>query len=170
MIIQSDLKWSSNTTDIVQRAAKKLWLIRRLKKFGATVEELVDLYTKYSRSILEFAVPVWHCAITAYERNSIERVQKMALHLILGERYKSYERALEMLGLETLETRRTRLCINFALKAEKNEKFKNWFKLKPSVSTRQPSDKYWGPVARTTRLQQSAIPYLTNLLNIQYTK
>ena len=97
-------------------------------------------------------MPVWHCAITAYERNSIERVQKMALHLILGERYKRYERALEMVGLET---RRTRLCINFALKAEKNEKFKHWFKLEPTVSTRQPSDKYWGPIVRTTRLKHS---------------
>ena len=85
--IRSDLKWSSNTTDIVQRAANKLWLLRRLKKFGANTEELVDLYSKYCRSILEFAVPAWHSAITAHESDSIERVQKMALHIILGERY-----------------------------------------------------------------------------------
>ena len=166
--IRSDLKWSSNTADIVQRAANKLWLLRRLKKFGANIEELVDMYSKFCRSILEFAVPAWHSAITAYESDSIERVQKMALHIILGDRYRSYETSLGEVGLETLESRRTQLCINFAKKAEKNIKFKQWFRERPVVSTRKQSDKYWGPVTRTTRLKNSAIPYLTSLLNNHY--
>ena len=168
--IRSDLKWSSNTADIVQRAANKLWVLRRLKNFGANTEELIDLYSKHCRSILEFAVPVWHSAITAYESASIERVQKMALHIVLGEKYRDYETAMRKLGLETLESRRAKLCFNFAKKAEKSIKFKPWFKEKPKVSTRQPSEKYWGPVTRTTRLQQSAIPYLTSLLNKHYLK
>ena len=168
--IRSDLKWSSNTTNIVQRAVNKLWVIRRLKKFGANRDELIDLYTKYCRSILEYAVPVWHSSITAYESNDIERVQKMALHLILGEKYKSYDVALEIVGLETLQSRRAKLCLNFALKAEKNDKFKHWFRQKSKVSTRQPVEKYWGPVTRTTRLKQSAVPYLTKLLNEHYLK
>ena len=166
--ITSDLKWSSNTADIIQRATNKLWVIRRLKKLGANTEELVDLYTKYCRSILEYAVPVWHSSITAYERNNIERVQKMALHIILGDKYKSYDLSLEIVGLETLELRRMRLCKKFAMKAERNNKFKHWFRLKPTVSTRQTSDKYWGPVTRTNRLKYSAIPYLTDLLNKHY--
>ena len=113
-------------------------------------------------------MPAWHSAITAYESDSIERVQKMALHIILGDRYRSYETSLGEVGLETLESRRTQLCINFAKKAEKNIKFKQWFRERPVVSTRQQSDKYWGPVARTTRLKNSAIPYLTSLLNNHY--
>ena len=168
--IRADLKWSSNTSDIVKRAANKLWLLRRIKKFGANIEELVDLYSKYCRSILEFAVPVWHNAITVHESNSIERVQKMALHIILGDKYRNYETALGMVGLETLVSRRTQLCINFAKKAVKHSKFKHWFREKPKVSTRQPAEKYWGPVTRTTRLKQSAIPYLTSLLNTQHMK
>ena len=43
--------------------------------------ELVDMYTKHCRSILEYAVPVWNGAITGYECKDIERVQKMALHI-----------------------------------------------------------------------------------------
>ena len=70
--IRSDLKWSSNTADIVQRAANKLWVLRRLKNFGANTEELIDLYSKHCRSILEFAVPVWHSSITAYESLSLQ--------------------------------------------------------------------------------------------------
>ena len=131
---------------------------------------IVDLYSKYCRSILEFTAPVRHSSITVYESNSIERVQKMALHVILGDNYRNYETALGMVGLETLESRRTKLCTNFAIKAEKNPKFKHWFRKKSKVSTRQPTEKYWGPVSRTTRLKQSPIPYLTNLLNIQQMK
>ena len=149
------LKWSSNTSDIVQRV---------------NIEELVDLYSKYCRSILDFAVPVWHSSIAVYESNGIERVQKMALHVILGDNYRNYETALGLVGLETLDSRRTKLCTNCAMKTEQNPKFKHWFRNKPKVSTRQPTEKYWGPVTRKTRLKQSPIPYLTNLLNIQHMK
>ena len=170
LTIRSDLKWSSNTSDIVSRAANKLWLIRRLKKLGANTEELVDLYVKYSRSILEFAVPIWHGGITTVERNNIERVQKMALYIILGDGYSNYENALETVKLETLEVRRTKLCLNFARKAEKDQKYRHWFRERPINNTRQPTEKYWGPVARTKRLKQSAIPYLTSLLNRHHMK
>ena len=30
VIVRSDMKWNSNTDDIVKRASHKLWLIRRL--------------------------------------------------------------------------------------------------------------------------------------------
>ena len=99
------------------------------------------------------------------ERNNIERVQKMALHVILGDGYGDYGHALETVQLETLEVRRTRLCLSFARKAEKHHIYKHWFRERPINNTRQPTDKYWGPVARTMRLKLSAIPYLTSLLN-----
>ena len=115
--IRSDLKWCSNTESIVRRAANKLWLIRRLKNMGANKEELLDMYKKHCRSILEYAVPVWNGALTDYEIKSIERVQKMALHIILDELYVNYQNALKMANLETLEVRRTKLCLSFAKKS-----------------------------------------------------
>ena len=93
-----------------------------MKKFWADTDELLDSYTKCCRSILEYALPVWHSSITAYENNNIERVQKMAVHLLPGEKYKSYGEALEMASLDTLESRRTRLYLDFAKKAEKSKK------------------------------------------------
>ena len=68
--------------------------MRRLKKLGANEQELKDVYVKQVRSVLELAVPAWHGAITQAERNEIERVQKAALHVILGENYLSYRSAL----------------------------------------------------------------------------
>ena len=102
--MRSDLSWASNTEYIVKRAYKKLWCLRRLKKFGANHEDLLDVYFKQIRSILEYAVAVWHPALTGEDRLKIERVQKSGLAIILGEDYKSYRLALRTLKLETLFT------------------------------------------------------------------
>ena len=59
VIIQSDLKWSKNTEYMTKKAYKRLWMIRRLKNLGAKIAELIDLYIKKIRCVLEYAVPVW---------------------------------------------------------------------------------------------------------------
>ena len=90
-------------------------------------------------------------------------MQKGALHIILGDHYEGYKNALKVSNLDSLETRRDKLCIKFAKKAEKDDKHKNWFKPKPKLVTRQIQDKYCKIVARTGRLKNSPINYLTNL-------
>jgi hypothetical protein len=138
LIIRSDMKWISNTDQMVTRANKKLWMLRRLKNLGAGPLDLTDIYIKQVRSILELAVPVWHSGITQIERIDIERIQKSAAHIILGEDYSSYKDALSDLGLESLESRRAKLCLKFIKKAEKHDKHQNWLKLyKTNVNTRQ---------------------------------
>ena len=165
VIMQSNMKWTANTEHIVTKAFKKLWVVRRLKGLGAQTEELVDIYVKQVRSILELAVPAWHGAITQGEREDIERVQKGALHVILGAKYESYSKALKLVNLEDLESRRNKLCSKFAKKAEKHVKHHKWFKPKPKICTRQKQVKYCKIVARTGRLKNSPISFLTNLLN-----
>ena len=44
LTIRSDMKWVSNTENMVKKANKRLWLIRRLKNLGANNEQLVDVY------------------------------------------------------------------------------------------------------------------------------
>ena len=169
VIIQSDLKWNKNTEYMVRRASKKLWILRRLKNLGAHQKILVDMYEKHVRSILELAVPLWHSSITEAEKQDIERVQKCALKIILGDKYISYKNALASTQLETLDVRRNHLCLTFALKAEKSEKFEKWFKGKPAGITRR-NDKYFPTYARTERLLRSPISYLTKILNEHYSK
>ena len=53
VVLRSDLSWSSNTEYMVKRAYKKLWCLRRLKKLGANHADLLDVYFKQIRSILE---------------------------------------------------------------------------------------------------------------------
>ena len=63
LVIQPDLKRGANTDDMVQKANKRMWIIRRLKNLGAQEKDLVDLYTKQVRSVFELAVPAWHGGI-----------------------------------------------------------------------------------------------------------
>ena len=113
------------------------------------------------------AVPVWQPGLSARESKQIERVQKTALHVILGTEYTSYASALTKFGCESLEKRRIILCHKFAVKCTQNDKFKSWFsgaenRLQRKVKHSLP----FKPVStRTVRYERSPLPYLTRLLN-----
>ena len=166
VVIRSDLSWGANTDYMVKRANSKLWCLRRLKKLGGNTSDLVDVFIKQIRSLLEFAVPVWHPGLTGLDRLRIERVQKSACSIILGHRYVSYRSALKQLGLETLYSRRNKLSTKFAKKAQKHSKFKQWFKPKNSVRlTRGKMENFCRVRFRTTRFQKSPLSFLTDILN-----
>ena len=116
------------------------------------------------RSAVEMAVPLWGGSITVGDSNTIERVQKIALKLILGPHYESYDQALEKLSLDSLKTRRENLCLKFAKKCTKNVRFEHWFPKKKSMNTRY-KEVYLKPRAKTKRYLKSSIPYLVDLLN-----
>jgi cell division septum initiation protein DivIVA len=71
------------------------------------------------------------------------------------------------LDLQTLESRREELCLNFALQCTKNNKMQHIFPLNSkthSMNTRM-EEKYEVKHANTDRLRNSAIIYMQNLLN-----
>ena len=121
--IQSNMKWYANTQYITARAYSRLWMLRNLKRFGASSQDLIDVYQKQCRSVLEMAVPAWSPGLTINNSNQIERVQKTALAIILGDEYVSYSSALKKMNMETLPDRRRSLCLSFAKKAFKSDKF-----------------------------------------------
>ena len=132
---------------------------------GVSRERLTDVYIKQVRSILEVAVPVWNPGITMTEKNNIERVQKAALHIILGQEYQGYSGALQKCNLEKLADRRVKLCKTFATKTAKNPKF-NWFKKNKSETNTRIKRPVYKPVyCKTKRFENSPISYLTRLLN-----
>ena len=171
LIIRSDGKWSSNTRNMISKANKRLWILRRLKNMGAKNCDLVDVYLKQIRCILELAVPAWQGGLSQAEKIDLERIQKTACHIILGQQYQSYNNALQLLQLETLEHRRNSLSLKFALKAEKHDKFKFWFKPnEKKLNTRQPITKYCGVKANHARFERSPLSFLTKLLNMHHSK
>ena len=164
--IRNDLSCKSNTKSMVQRAYQKLWMIKRLKRQGANLDDLTDIYVKQVRSILEFGVPVWNSGLTQEEMSDIERVQKSFLYIALGDNFSDYKIALSESNLEMLSSRRTKLCKSFALKTSKHIKHHHWFvKTEPGPFTRSEKPAFKPPLCRLTRLKKSPIPYLTSLLN-----
>ena len=127
VIMRSDMKWYDNTEYICQKGYSRLWMIRRLKGLGASTSELLDVYQKQVRSVLELAVPVWQPALTQHETKQIERVQRCALYIILGEEYTHYDQALTILDCDNLNERRVKLCDKFAKKALKSPRYEHWF-------------------------------------------
>ena len=172
-MIRSDMKWYDNTDYICEKGYSRLWMLRRLKGLGASETELMDVYTKQVRSVLELAVPVWQPALTQIEVKQIERVQRCALYIILGEHFTTYDQAMNLLECETLNDRRLQLCESFAKKSAKHPKFKNWFsentEAPPSIKTRGNENNTmtkFNPVqTRTNRYGDSPLPYLTEILN-----
>ena len=73
-----------------------------LKGLGAIEAEMLDVYKKQARSVLELAVPVWQPALTQQE---VKQIERCALFIILGDDYSSYANALDTLECENLNDR-----------------------------------------------------------------
>ena len=170
VIITSDLKFSSNTEFIVKKAFGRIWMLRRLKNLGADTGQLIDVYIRQIRSVLELAVPVWHSSLTVADRLQIERVQKSALQVILDVNYESYSHACNTYNILTLDERRKQLCKRFSTKAVRNPKHTKWFRISPKVrETRQNQPQFCPVIARTARFE-TPISYPTKLLNCTFKK
>jgi hypothetical protein len=165
-VITSDLKFHRNTEHMVKKAYARMSLLKKLFTFKVSTEDLVNIYILYIRSLVEQNVAVWSSTITQEEIEDIERVQKVALRIILKESYATYDGALGYLGLETLHTRRRGLCLRFAKRCLKNKKTASMFPTNPGYNLRvRDSEMYQVKFANNNRLRDSSIPYLQRLLN-----
>ena len=165
VVIRDDLTWHSNTDFIVKKAYKRMVMLHKLYAFGLPVQEMIDIYILYIRSILEYSAVVWHSRLTQCEEMEIERVQKVALKIILNSDYECYDQALAVTGLQNLFERRVTLCKKFATQCLKSEKTRDMFPLNPSSVDTRNHEKYFVQPATTGRLADSAIPYMQRLLN-----
>ena len=116
--------------------------------------------------MVEFSAPVWAGAVTEEDSMKLERIQKCAFRILLGNDYISYENALHILQMETLKMRRKHICLKFAKKAIKHKRFENWFIPNVSnVNTRSDKLEYKPVKGRKKGLKRSPIAYFTKLLN-----
>ena len=71
-MVTNDLKWEANTQYICAKAFKKIWILRRMKKLDIEPRDILEVYMKEVRSILELAVPAWHSGLTLKQEVDIE--------------------------------------------------------------------------------------------------
>ena len=164
--LTEDLKWSKNTREICKKAFSRVSLLTKLKYVGVKIEDLIEIYILHIRSITEYCSVVFHSRLTVEDRDSLERIQKCCLRIILGDNYVSYTAALEMTGLKTLHQRREDRCLNFALKAVKHPLNCRMFPLNPETGqdTRN-SEKFTVNFGRTDTYSRSSIPDNQRRLN-----
>ena len=159
--ITSNLTWNTNTQNIIKKVNKIMLLLKKIKSFGATVQEMVHLWIIYCRSVLEQSAIVWGSSLTYENKIDIERTKKSFTKMILKNKYISYEEALLKLNLPTLGESRQELSLKFAKNCLKNEKFQNLFpKNLTRERTTRHNEEYKIPLCHTNRMRHTG---LTNM-------
>ena len=129
--------------------------------------DMLDVYEKQIRCIVEFGSPVWTGGLTKSEVSQIERVQKAAFAIILGYQYTSYTDACKLLSRGTLENRRAEINLKFARKFYASERYNHCIQKNSSTCSMETRSKksVLAPVqSRTKSFEKSPISYLTQLL------
>ena len=107
VIVQSNLEWDGQVTEIIKKCNRKLYMFRTIIKHGLPLEDLKIVYIGYICPVLEYCATVF---------NGGRKKQKRVFKIMLGREYVSYQHAWLMLDLPSLESRRQRLCLEFATK------------------------------------------------------
>ena len=170
--ITDDLKWNKNTSEIVKKANKRMPILTKSAAFTTNRQDLKRIYLTYILSVLDQSAVVWHSSLSQKNANDLERVQKVAVRIIMGKNFKNYTDGLSQLNLKTLSNRRDEMCLNFAKKCLKNDKVKNMFskKDKSHAMRKRGQELYKIKMIKTKRYKKSAIPYMARLLNIDNEK
>ena len=132
----------------------------------------MHIYKSQVRGNLEYCSTVWHSGLSESDTKDIERVQKAAVRILMGNKYQGYEEALKLLKLDSLQERRVKMALNFAKKSLKLENFSKLLPLcepKHTMNKRSP-ERFVVNTARTERFRRSAVPFLQRLLNEDYKK
>ena len=97
--------------------------------------------------------------------NKIEKVQKIALYVILGNHaHKDYVCNQAILNIESLEDRRTTIAKNFATKILKHPEHQKIFNITVTEGTRS-GKRIVEPFTRRARYAKSTIPSLAKMIN-----
>ena len=90
--------------------------------------------------------------------------------MILGDLYVSYTAALEVCGLQNLDERTRKRCLDLALKCAKHQKMESFFPLSQETKEHNlgQTKEIKVNIASTAAFQNPAVPYCQRLLNEYY--
>ena len=169
--LQDDLKWEKQTKEMLKKANSRMYMLRNLKRFGFTSDELAVIYKGYVRPLLEYGDVVWGSSLTCDQGTTLEKVQRRACKIMLGKKYSSYTDAVEKCGLDTLSERRKNHSKKFAKSLPDCNRTSTLMPpTRQSVHGRElrNSNSISLLPCRTERFRKSPIPYFTDLLNNKF--
>ena len=141
-------------------------ILKKLFHFNLPIIDMLEIYCLCIRSVVEQACEVWHSSLTKGEELDIERVQKVAMRIILQENYLSYAHTLAITVIPALKSRRIKLNLKFAKSCLKNNMTSDMFPLNTNNVDTRHHEKFYVSHAKTDRLAKSAIPFMARLLNV----
>ena len=108
---------------------------------------------------------IWHSGLTQTQTRDLEKIQKVALRIILSDAYTNYEEACSYFNLKTLSQRRIQLCTNFAIKLYKSDRSSEFFTHKTRPNSRINTQLVVEKLSRTKRSFTAPHNYLARLIN-----
>ena len=96
------------TSNVIKKAAKRLYFLVQLKRANVSRKDLCLFYSACIRSVIDYAVPVFHFALPTYLSHQLECIQIRALRIIcpgLG-----YHDALANTRLPSIAEHHDKIC------------------------------------------------------------
>ena len=144
-------------------------MLTKLKYVGGCVEDLLEIYILFIRSLTEYCAVAFHSSLTVEQATDIERAHTTCLKVILNDNYVSYPAALEMTGMMTLHDRREKRCLDFALKCVRHPINRKMFPLNRNILNEnievRKREIFEVNFARTSSYLKSAVPFCQRKLN-----
>ena len=100
---------------MLNKARKRLWALRHVKKAGMGRDDMLVVFNTLIRSVSEFAAPSFHSMLSAEQRDMIENIQKHACKIIYGWD-SNYDQLVNIGKIETLGKRREKLTCRGCVK------------------------------------------------------
>ena len=142
-----------------------MWLLRRMKIINIEPRVILDFYLKEIRVLAEHGVAIWNSGLPVHPSQVLEKIQKVALKIILGDEYSSYDNARAKFGLNLLSERRLDLCTNYALKLYKSKYCNDFYTLSThNIETRH-KNLVVEPLCNTRKCYLAPHSYLARLVN-----
>ena len=69
-------------------------LLTTAASFTNSKADLKAIYLTYIRSVIEQSCVVWHSSLTKKNRRDLERIQKAAVKVIMGDQFQNYKKGL----------------------------------------------------------------------------
>ena len=72
--ISEDLSWSRNCKEICKKAYSRMTMITKLKYVGVGVQDLLEIYILFIRSVTEYCAVAFHSSLTLEQSNKLEKI------------------------------------------------------------------------------------------------
>ena len=162
--IDEEFKFDSAVNERRSAGFKAMWQLCRLAARGVKQKHLIEAYTLYVRSALEYSLISSYPCLSTEQIGRLESVQRRATRYIMGMapfRRKGeiwYEDRCERLGLESIKSRMKANFEKLTLKDEFEPRLQQYFKLRPpdpserAVRRRRPyMEKKWKKITTATK-------------------